>query len=222
MFYWMCDRLAIAKKKETCGTYNCPQGECHYSCGKTRHFESPRRVVGEHPQGDAVCSENQASERKHLHRLCAHGGRRVEAGPKRPGLGHPNDERLNLSSSRPTSTLTLPYLIKTYTPKPLTLNRRKGGAGGGRQFPPPVAFLVRMPLHRVHLHIHRFLKLPCRAYNEFWFRCLRVFGVGLKNYGGWTKSCMTLRTLNYGNYGIFLIMGHAVPFDHCLCGDPKP
>ena len=23
------------------------------------------------------------------------------------------------------------------------------------------------------------------------------------------KSCMTLRTLNYGNYGIFLIMGHA-------------
>ena len=23
------------------------------------------------------------------------------------------------------------------------------------------------------------------------------------------KSCMTLRTLNYGNYGIFLIMGNA-------------
>ena len=29
------------------------------------------------------------------------------------------------------------------------------------------------------------------------------------SYGRWTKSCMTLRTLNYGNYGIFLIMGHA-------------
>ena len=28
-------------------------------------------------------------------------------------------------------------------------------------------------------------------------------------FGGSTKSCMTLRTLNYGNYGIFLIMGHA-------------
>ena len=25
----------------------------------------------------------------------------------------------------------------------------------------------------------------------------------------WTKPCMTLRTLNYGNYGIFLIMGNA-------------
>ena len=24
-----------------------------------------------------------------------------------------------------------------------------------------------------------------------------------------SKSCMTLRTLNYGNYGIFLIMGNA-------------
>ena len=29
------------------------------------------------------------------------------------------------------------------------------------------------------------------------------------NYCWWTKSCMTLRTLNYGNYGIFLIMGNA-------------
>ena len=28
-------------------------------------------------------------------------------------------------------------------------------------------------------------------------------------YCWWTKSCMTLRTLNYGNYGIFLIMGNA-------------
>ena len=28
-------------------------------------------------------------------------------------------------------------------------------------------------------------------------------------FGWWTKSCMTLRTLNYGNYGIFLIMGNA-------------
>ena len=26
---------------------------------------------------------------------------------------------------------------------------------------------------------------------------------------GWTKSCITLSTLNYGNYGIFLIMGSA-------------
>ena len=31
----------------------------------------------------------------------------------------------------------------------------------------------------------------------------------LGSYGSWTKSCMTLRTLNYGNYGIFLIMGNA-------------
>ena len=28
-------------------------------------------------------------------------------------------------------------------------------------------------------------------------------------YGWWTKSCMTLRTLNHGNCGIFLIMGNA-------------
>ena len=28
-------------------------------------------------------------------------------------------------------------------------------------------------------------------------------------YCRWTKSCMTLRTLNYGNYGIFLIMDSA-------------
>ena len=33
--------------------------------------------------------------------------------------------------------------------------------------------------------------------------------MGFVSYGGWTKSCMTLRTLNYGNYGIFLIMGNA-------------
>ena len=32
---------------------------------------------------------------------------------------------------------------------------------------------------------------------------------GIGTYGWWTKSCMTLRTLNYGNYGIFLIMGNA-------------
>ena len=31
----------------------------------------------------------------------------------------------------------------------------------------------------------------------------------LKYYGWWTKSCMTLRTLKHGNYGIFLIMGNA-------------
>ena len=46
------------------------------------------------------------------------------------------------------------------------------------------------------------------------------FGVGRVSgwYGGWTKSCMTLRTLNYGNYGIFLIMGHAgfCPSTVCL------
>ena len=35
------------------------------------------------------------------------------------------------------------------------------------------------------------------------YRCMK------HSYGLWTKSCMTLRTLNYGNYGIFLLMGHA-------------
>ena len=30
-----------------------------------------------------------------------------------------------------------------------------------------------------------------------------------KHYGWWCKSCITLRTLNYGNYGVFPIMGNA-------------
>ena len=40
----------------------------------------------------------------------------------------------------------------------------------------------------------------------------------------WTKSCMTLRTLNYGNYGIFLIMGNAgfCPSAILLPGIQKP
>ena len=40
----------------------------------------------------------------------------------------------------------------------------------------------------------------------------------------WTKSCMTLRTLNYGNDGIFLIMGSAgfCPSTILLPGIQKP
>ena len=34
-------------------------------------------------------------------------------------------------------------------------------------------------------------------------------GEGFKGAGTGSFSCMTLRTLSYGNYGIFLIMGNA-------------
>ena len=38
---------------------------------------------------------------------------------------------------------------------------------------------------------------------------LYTIGISYHNTVDGQKSCMTLRTLNYGNYGIFLIMGNA-------------
>ena len=55
---------------------------------------------------------------------------------------------------------------------------------------------------------HRFIRQPSAlptALKPSW----QMMGFGLLNYCKWTKSCMTLRTLNYGNYSIFLIMGNA-------------
>ena len=41
-------------------------------------------------------------------------------------------------------------------------------------------------------------------------------------YGGWTKTCMTLRNLNYGNYGTFLILGNAGFCPSTVCIDFRP
>ena len=48
-------------------------------------------------------------------------------------------------------------------------------------------------------------RLPMLSSPAAWNRSM-VLGL---SYGWWYKSCITLRTLNYGSYGLFLIWGDA-------------